>query len=121
MRAGVALALTTATLVLAAGCDRAAPPQPQPAPQAPPDPMVHTIALPDIPPPQLPDAPGREMLVGACSTCHTPRYVLDQPPFPRRTWAAEVDKMRHTFGAPFPEEMSKPIVDYLVAVRGANG
>jgi mono/diheme cytochrome c family protein len=82
--------------------------------------MVHTLALPDIAPPELPDAPGRSMLLGACSTCHTLRYVLDQPPLPRRQWAAEVDKMRHAYGAPFPDEMTGPIVDYLVAVRGTD-
>ena len=50
--------------------------------------------------------------------CHTPRYVLEQPPLPRKTWQAEVDKMRKTYGAPVPDEDVPPIVDYLVAVRG---
>ncbi len=58
------------------------------------------------------------MLLGACSTCHTLRYVLDQPPLTHGQWTAEVDKMRHAYGAPFPDEMTAPIVDYLVAVRG---
>jgi len=58
------------------------------------------------------------MLVGACSTCHTLRYVLDQPPLTRRQWIAEVDKMRRAYGAPFPDETTAPIVDYLVAIRG---
>jgi len=80
--------------------------------------MVHALALPDLPPPDLPDAPGRAMLVGACSTCHTLRYVLDQPPLTRRQWIAEVDKMRRAYGAPFPDETTAPIVDYLVAIRG---
>ena len=97
-------------LVLVAGCGR----HPEPTGE----PMVHTLTLPDLPPPELPDAPGRAMLLGACSTCHTLRYVLDQPTLTRRQWVAEVDKMRHTYGAPFPDDMSAPIVDYLVAVRG---
>ncbi len=100
-------------LLLAAGCGRASPPSP-------PDPRVHTIVLPDLAPPELPDAPGRAMLYAACSTCHTPRYVLDQPPLPAHVWAAEVDKMHDVYHAPFPEEMSAPIVAYLVAVRGAG-
>jgi hypothetical protein len=60
------------------------------------------------------------MLVAACSTCHSLRYVLDQPPLSRRAWTAEVDKMRKVYGAPFPEDMSPAIVDYLVATHGAN-
>ena len=98
-------------LALAIGCSRHASPEPTP--------VVHTLVLPDIPPPDLPDAPGRATLLGGCSTCHTVRYVLDQPPLTRRQWAAEVDKMRRAYHAPFPDEMTAPIVDYLIAVRGA--
>lgn len=81
--------------------------------------MVHTLTLPIMAPPELPDAPGKAMTVGACSTCHTLRYIVDQPPLSPRQWAAEVDKMRHTYRAPFPDEAVAPIVGYLVAVRGA--
>jgi mono/diheme cytochrome c family protein len=97
-------------LLLTVECSR-----PSPAP----DPDVRTVTLPDLPAPDLPDAPGRAAFVGACQTCHTPRYLLDQPPLPRKTWTAEVDKMRHTYGAPVPDDLVAPIVDYLVAVRGA--
>ena len=100
------------SLSLATGCGR------HPEPGSTGDTMVHTLAPPDLPPPDLPDEPGRTMLVGACSTCHTLRYVLDQPPLTRGQWAAEVDKMRHAYGAPFPDELTAPIVDYLVAIRG---
>lgn len=91
-----------ASLVLAAGCSRLAPRS-----------TVHTLVLPELPAPELPDAPGRPMVIGACSTCHSLRYIVDQPPLPRAAWAAVVSKMRHSFGAPFPEEMASPIVDYL--------
>lgn len=84
-----------------------------------PDPQVHVAVLPDLAAPELPDAPGRAAFVGACSTCHSQRYLLDQPPLSRKTWAAEVDKMRHTYGAPVPDDLAPAIVDYLVAVRGA--
>ncbi|HEY6460008.1 MAG TPA: hypothetical protein VIY73_07640, partial [Polyangiaceae bacterium] len=88
MKAGVALRMAAAgslagVLLLAAACSRDAAPAP--------DPRIHSVTLPDLPEPDLPDAPGRATLTGACSTCHTLRYVLDQPPFPRHTWAAEVD------------------------------
>ena len=99
--------LVLAPFVLAAGCAS----HPGAAP-------VHTMALPDIPPPELPDGPGREMVIGACSTCHTLRYILDEPPLSRRQWAVEVHKMRRAYRAPFAEEMAGPIVDYLVAVHG---
>jgi hypothetical protein len=102
-------------LVVAAACGR------HPEPGLASDQAVHTLALPDIPAPELPEAPGRSMLQGACSTCHTLRYVLEQPPLARQQWTAEVDKMRRAYGAPFPDEMVGPIVDYLVAVRGTDG
>lgn len=101
-------------VVLVMGC-RAAPGTTEP------DPQLHVLTLPDIPAPEVPDAPGRPMFVGACTTCHTTRYVLDQPALPRRTWAAEVDKMRRVYGATVPDELVAPIVDYLVAVRGTAG
>ena len=96
-------------LVFVAACSR-----PSPAP----DPQLHTMTLPDLPAPDLPDAPGRAAFVAGCSTCHTLRYLLDQPQLPRKTWTAEVDKMRHTYGAPVPDDLVTPIIDYLVAVRG---
>lgn len=101
-----------ALLLVATACSRDAAPAP--------DPLVHSIVLPDVPEPDLPDGPGRAALTGACSTCHTLRYVLDQPPLPRRAWTAEVDKMRKVYKAPFPEELSAPIVDYLVVVHGTG-
>ena len=85
-----------------------------------PEPTIHTLVLPDIPPPELPEAPGRAMLQGACSTCHTLRYVVEQPPLTRAQWTAEVDKMRRAYAAQIPDDAARPIVDYLVAIRGAD-
>jgi hypothetical protein len=84
---------------------------------APPSPTLHTLRLPseDV---TLPDLPGRAQVTSACVACHTPRYVLEQPPLPRKTWEAEVDKMRKTYGAPVADEDVPAIVAYLVAVRG---
>jgi hypothetical protein len=84
---------------------------------SPPSPTLHTLRLPaeNVP---LPDLPGRAKVASACAVCHSPRYVLEQPPLPRKTWEAEVDKMRKTYGAPVPDEDVAAIVDYLVAVRG---
>ena len=85
---------------------------------SPPSPTLHTLRLPveDV---TLPDLPGRAQVASGCVACHTPRYVLDQPPLPRKTWEAEVDKMRKTYGAPVPDEDVPAIVEYLVAVRGS--
>ena len=84
---------------------------------SPPSTTLHTLRLPseDVP---LPDLPGRAKVAAACVACHSPRYVLDQPPLPRKTWEAEVDKMRRTYGAPVADEDVPAIVEYLVAVRG---
>jgi hypothetical protein len=84
---------------------------------APPSPTLHTLRLPSENV-TLPDLPGREKVTSACVACHTPRYVLDQPPLPPKTWEAEVDKMRKTYGAPVADEDVPAIVAYLVAVRG---
>lgn len=101
------------TLALVSSCSR-----PSPAPQ--PDPLVHTLALPPDLSPELPDAPGRAELYANCLTCHSSRYVASQPRFPRKTWQAEVDKMRSVYGAPVPADDAPKIVDYLVATRGSG-
>ena len=68
----------------------------------------------------MPAGPGRETLLTSCVVCHTPRYVLDQPPLPRKTWQAEIDKMRSTYGAPVSDADAPAILEYLVAVRGSG-
>jgi hypothetical protein len=80
-------------------------------------PGIHTLRLPaeNV---TMPEGPGREAFLSACVTCHSPRYVLDQPPLPRKTWQREVDKMRTAYGAPIAPEAVPGILDYLLAVRG---
>ena len=81
-----------------------------------------TSAAPPAPvtPAAQPGGPGQPMALSACVLCHTPRYITMQPPFPRKTWVAEVDKMRKTFGAPLTDEQAGQIVEYLVAIRGTG-
>jgi hypothetical protein len=55
-----------------------------------------------------------------CLSCHSAGMVLNQPPLPRATWEAEVNKMREAYKAPVPDEDVKPIVDYLMHIKG-NG
>lgn len=50
-----------------------------------------------------------------CNTCHSPRYITMQPPFPAATWEAEVNKMNKAFGAGIPEDTAKKIISYLQA------
>jgi mono/diheme cytochrome c family protein len=80
---------------------------------------VRSIQIPYYPP-TLPGGPGQPMALSACVLCHTPRYITMQPPFPRKTWVAEVDKMRKTFGAPLTDEQAGQIVEYLVSIRGTG-
>jgi len=110
MRARV---LCVVALALGA-CDRGAPTS---APAEATDPSVRTLALPELDP-DLPEAPGKSITLASCLTCHSARYIADQPSFPRKTWTAEVDKMIKAYGAPIAPETTKPIVDYLVATHG---
>ena len=99
-----------ATLLVMGACARHEAPRPTP------DPSVHTIALPDLPF-ELPQAPGRDAAT-LCVTCHSLRYLMNQPRFSRRVWTEEVDKMIRTYGAPIPADQTATIVDYLVTVNG---
>jgi mono/diheme cytochrome c family protein len=80
---------------------------------------IRSITLPELDP-DLPAGEGRNIALIACGTCHTPRYIMHQPPLSRDAWTASVNKMRTTYSAPIAEENVKPIVDYLVAVRGSQ-
>jgi len=68
--------------------------------------------------PDLPPGPGREQFATQCVICHSPRYVLNQPIFPRKTWKAEVDKMIKAYGAPITPDQETSIVNYLVIWHG---
>jgi hypothetical protein len=64
--------------------------------------------------------PGADAINGNCLSCHSAGMVLNQPPLPRATWEAEVNKMRQAYKAPVSDEDVKPIVDYLTRIKG-NG
>jgi sulfite dehydrogenase (cytochrome) subunit B len=68
--------------------------------------------------PDMPPGPGHEQFVTQCVICHSPRYVLNQPIFPRKTWVAEVHKMVKVYGAPISVDEAKDIVEYLVSWHG---
>jgi cytochrome c5 len=79
---------------------------------------VHKITLPQFDP-DLPPGPNRNVVMVRCAVCHTPHYILNQPAFSQKVWAAEVAKMRTSYGAPMSDDEAAKIVDYLVAARGA--
>jgi sulfite dehydrogenase (cytochrome) subunit B len=81
--------------------------------------QVHSIELPELPPDILP-GPNVDVYEKDCLLCHSARYVAMQPRFSRTVWQNEVKKMIDAYGAPIPEADQALIVQYLVAVRGAE-
>ena len=77
----------------------------------------------DLPPEvaELAAGPGLEGAQANCVACHSADYIATQPRNlrdPAGFWTAEVNKMRHAYGAPIEEADVKAIVAYLVAVYG---
>jgi hypothetical protein len=85
----------------------------QPVPQAlSPDSRYESAAYPAFQV-NLAAGEGRSETQIYCGTCHTPRYILMQPPLPAATWDAEVHKMIKTLGAPIPDGDAQKIIQYL--------
>jgi hypothetical protein len=83
-----------------------------------PDPL-RSITLPVMDSP-LPEAPGKQTCQIACTICHSARYITLQPPFSRKAWSDEVQKMIKNYGAPVTGPQAEEIVNYLVAIRGVK-
>jgi sulfite dehydrogenase len=67
------------------------------------------------------ELPGYALVQRDCLICHSPQYVLYQPPSLKRSyWEATVKKMKSPFGAPFADEDIPAIVDYLVKTYGSE-
>ncbi|MDD1649369.1 MAG: cytochrome c [Methylococcaceae bacterium] len=67
------------------------------------------------------DLPGYKLVEQHCLMCHSAHYVKYQPhSSSREYWDAIVNKMKHPFGAFFPDEDIAPMVDYLVRTYGAE-
>ena len=70
---------------------------------------------------ELAPGPGLDVAQANCVACHSADYISTQPRNlrdPDAFWAAEVNKMRHVYGAPVEEADMKAIVSYLVAAYG---
>jgi hypothetical protein len=63
--------------------------------------------------PELEAGPGKDLVTGYCNACHSPRYIIMQPPLTHDQWAAEVTKMVKTFGIEIPDADQTRIIDYL--------
>ena len=63
---------------------------------------------------QLRDGPGRDLITGRCTVCHSVEYIpANAPAMDRGAWQKSVQKMREKFGAPITEDEAKQILDYL--------
>ncbi len=80
---------------------------------------VHSIELPVLQK-ELKPGPGLDKVSTLCNICHSVDYITMQPPFPRATWTAEVNKMIKVMGAPINEEDAKTIINYLAAEYGTG-
>lgn len=68
---------------------------------------------------QLKPGPGRELVMGYCTMCHSLDYIQGNSPFMnRQTWDAEVQKMMKAYGAQIPADDVPKLVDYLTAQYG---
>jgi cytochrome c5 len=68
----------------------------------------------------FPDAKGADAINNNCLACHSAGMVLNQPVMSKEAWASEVKKMINNYKAPIAPEDVGPIVDYLVALKGAK-
>jgi len=65
--------------------------------------------------PELEPGEGHDLVTGYCNACHSPRYILMQPPLTHDQWEAEVHKMVKTFGIQIPDADQTTIINYLSA------
>ena len=85
---------------------------------APPNLSLHgnyDVGMYPIFPAVFPSGDGVPEVKAYCNPCHSPRYITMQPPLPATAWAAEVDKMVHTYGASIPDDAKQKIIHYLQA------
>lgn len=81
--------------------------------------QVERITLPHVDT-QVPPGPNQQVYEKNCLICHSVRYVLTQPHFPKAVWQSEVKKMVDAYGASISPSDQPLIVEYLMAVRGGG-
>lgn len=79
------------------------------------------IDLPKESAPSYRPGPNLQLVNARCLVCHSSDYAAMQPPnLPRKTWEAEVTKMKKTYGAPIPDEEIGTLADYFAKTYGAE-
>ena len=48
-----------------------------------------------------------------CLMCHSMGMITTQPPFDRKTWLTEINKMRTAYHCPVPENKVSQLADFL--------
>ena len=112
--------LLVAALGLAlAACDRGGDHAAAPASDAPPAVdsalLARTGALENAAIDSLPAGAGKDVLLRACTSCHS-AVLITQQRKPPEEWVKTVDKMVG-WGAPLPPQEKQTLVDYLAALH----
>ncbi|MBS0589059.1 MAG: cytochrome c [Proteobacteria bacterium] len=80
---------------------------------------ILTIDLPPETTTTYKPGPNLELVNARCLICHSTDYVATQPPnLPRKTWEAEVTKMKKTYGAPIADDEIATLTDYFAKTYG---
>ena len=67
--------------------------------------------------PTLPAGPAGELLTNSCTACHSPDFLMAQPPLKPETWQAEIAKMRSVYHASIDPADDEKIVAALVDLQ----
>lgn len=82
-----------------------------------------TVELPSEEP-VFPAGPNADTMTAACTACHTPGMILNQPALSREQWEGVIHKMQEVYKAPIAEADVPKILEYLDAMserqRGAR-
>lgn len=63
--------------------------------------------------------PNLELVNARCLICHSADYAAMQPPnMSRKTWEAEVTKMKKVYGAPIADDEIATLTDYFAKTYG---
>lgn len=68
---------------------------------------------------ELPPGPNRDLVYGACRTCHDLQYLTESAGITRDDWDVVIDGMRQ-YGLRIPPERRAKILDYLAIYLGPN-
>ena len=67
--------------------------------------------------PTLPAGPSGERVTNSCTACHSPDFIMAQPPLKPETWKTEVAKMRSVFHASIDKADDPALVAALVDLQ----